>query len=485
MGKMSVLIPYIAAIIYGLTFIATIVVMFIERRSPGAVFAWIIIMWTVPGIGLLLYLIFSQPFTRASMKDMSSHDYAQEDNDFKKQVHDINTGSFSFANAQSAARKDLIHFNQSYAGAYLTQKNSVQLFSDGEENFRSMFEEIKRAKSYVNIEYFIVKPDIVGLELITILTKKAKEGVKVRLLMDAMGSRSMYRKHYAGLEAAGGEVALFLPGRFSKLGLNFNYRDHRKIVVIDGRICYLGGLNVAKEYIGITKKFKGWRDTNIRIEGEAVYDADTRFLQDWAFAAKQQVRQNVDDYDSSDVKGSAGIQIVSCGPERPESEIKLCYLKLINSAKRRVYIQSPYVVTDDTIFDAIKTAALSGVDVRIMIPDRPDHPFVYWVTYRNVGELLDYGVKVYIYRKGFLHAKTVTVDSEVSSVGSANFDIRSFELSFETNAIVYDRNFAIEMENAFERDIQHSTRLTKEIYESRSRWIRFKEGVSRMLTGIL
>ena len=176
---------------------------------------------------------------------------------------------------------------------------------------------------------------------------------------------------------------------------------------------------------------------------------------------------------------------MSSGPERDETEIKFTYLKMINSAKHSVYVQSPYMVPDESIFEALKTAALTGVDVRIMIPNMPDHPFVYWVTYQNVGELAKYGAKIYIYQKGFLHAKTVVVDDEAASVGSANFDIRSFELNFECNAIIYDREVAIELRHAFEDDIKNSKRLTYADYEERSRWIKIKESVSRLVSDIL
>ena len=182
---------------------------------------------------------------------------------------------------------------------------------------------------------------------------------------------------------------------------------------------------------------------------------------------------------------NSAVQIISSGPESEETEIKFTYLKMINSAKRSIYIQSPYMVPDESIFEALKTAALTGLDVRIMIPNRPDHVFVYWVTYQNVGELAKYGAKIYIYDKGFLHAKTIVVDDEAASVGSANFDIRSFELNFESNAVVYDREFAVKLREAFEEDIRNSRRLTVQDYEQRSRWIRIKESISRLVSDIL
>ncbi len=472
-------------IIYALTFLATIVIIFVERSSPSATLAWLIILWVVPGLGLFFYMVLSQPFIRLQMKNLSTRDLFKEDLHLQQQIHDMKVGSFRYVNQQAMKWRQLIRCNQTYASAFLTQNNKIDLYTHGKENFTNMFREISEAKEMIHVEYFIIKPDEMGLALIDALVAKAREGVRVKLLMDAMGSRGIRNRHLKALKEAGGETAFFLSGRFFRIGFNFNYRNHRKLVVIDQKIAYLGGLNVAKEYVGISKKFKGWRDTNIRIVGDAVYDVNQRFIMDWNYATKQNETVDFADYECKDLKGDAAVQIVSCGPENPESEIKIAYMKMMDGARHRIYIQTPYFVPDSSIYESVKAAALSGIDVRIMIPSMPDHPFVYWVTYQNVGELLNYGVKVYIYNKGFLHSKTLTVDSEVSSVGSANFDIRSFDLNFETNAIIYDREFAKEMENAFEEDMTNSTGLTKEMYEKRSGWIRFKASIGRLLSGIL
>lgn len=479
------IIPIIVVLIYTLTLLVSLAVIFVGKETPGATFAWLLIMWMIPGVGLFLYLFLSQPLVKARLKNLSSKDTLKQDNRLLKQTQAMNEGVFEYINTQASDFRQLVRFNQTYASAILTQDNNIEVFNHGMKNFENMFKDIAAAKEYINVEYFIIKPDDLGLSLIEVLTKKAKEGVKVRLLMDAMGSSLIKKSDLKELKLAGGEVQMFLPGKYLKIGLNFNYRNHRKLVVIDGKVAYLGGLNAAKEYVGISKKFKGWRDTNIKLTGSGVIDVDTRFILDWNFASGESLAIDPSKYDNHLPKGDMAVQIVSSGPESPESEIKMTYLKMINMAKRNVYIQTPYFVPDESIFDAIKAAALSGVDVRIMIPNQPDHPFVYWVTYNNVGKLLEYGVKVYVYEKGFLHAKTVTVDSKVSSVGSANFDIRSFDLNFESTAIVYDREFALEMEDYFEKDISNSTLLTKEIFDSRSNWIKFKESIGRLLKAIL
>ena len=471
-------------VLYIFNILVGLFIIFAERKRPSATLAWIMILFILPGLGLVLYIISSQLLARYKLSSLSSA-MVNKDNPFLLgQKQQLREGRFPFMNAETAKWAPLIRFNQEYASAYLTQSNEIKIFTSGKECFSSMYADLRAAKRSVDMEFFIMKPDYIGLEILDILTQRAKDGVRVRLLLDAMGCRQMRRHHFEALRQAGGTVEFFFPAKIFKLDLKLNYRNHRKLLVIDNEIAYIGGLNAAKEYVGDSKRFRGWRDTHLRIRGGSVFDIDSRFIMDWNFASGQEISLDSADYLVTSAENSA-VQIVSSGPESQETEIKFAYLKMINSAKRCVYIQSPYMVPDDSIFEALKTAALSGVDVRIMIPNRPDHVFVYWVTYQNVGELAKYGAKIYIYNKGFLHAKTIVVDDEAASVGSANFDIRSFELNFESNAIVYDREFAVKLRQAFEEDIKHSKRLTVQDYEQRSKWIRIKESVSRLVSDIL
>ncbi len=471
-------------VLYIFNILAALLIIFVERKRPSATMAWVMILFILPGVGLVLYIISSQLLARYKLNNLSSA-MVNRDNPFLLgQKQQLREGRFRFVKDETAKWASLVRFNQEYAGAYLTQNNEIRLFTSGRACFDSMFADLRDAKRSIDMEFFIMKPDYIGREILDILTKKAKEGVKVRLLLDAMGCRKMRGHHFEALRRAGGSVVFFFPAKIFKFDLKLNYRNHRKLLVIDNETAYIGGLNAAKEYVGDSKKFKGWRDTHLRIRGGSVFDIDSRFIMDWNFANNQEITLDNADYLVNSTENSA-VQIISSGPESQETEIKFAYLKMINSAKRYVYVQSPYMVPDDSIFEALKTAALTGVDVRIMIPNRPDHIFVYWVTYQNVGELAKYGAKIYIYDKGFLHAKTLVADDEAASVGSANFDIRSFELNFESNAIVYDSDFAVRLRQAFEEDIKNSRRLTVQDYESRSRWIRVKESVSRLVSDIL
>jgi cardiolipin synthase len=277
-------------------------------------------------------------------------------------------------------------------------------------------------------------------------------------------------------EQAGGKHAVFFPRIFT-----LNYRNHRKIAVIDGISGFIGGYNIGEEYLG-----KGplgyWRDAAIRIEGTGVAGLQLRFFMDWNHASPEKIAYDPVYFPKTTGPGSCPLQIVSSGPDARFSQIKEGYVKFILTARESVYIQTPYFIPDESLTDALRIAALSGVDVRIMIPCKPDHPFVYWSTLSWIGDLLDAGVRAYTYDNGFIHAKTIVVDGIAASVGSANFDVRSFRLNFEANCFFYDPVYGGQMKKAFLDDLPKSTEITPELYRNRSRWIQAKESVSRLFS---
>lgn len=316
------------------------------------------------------------------------------------------------------------------------------------------------------------------------LIKKAREGVEVRLLYDDFGSRLLSKQFIRRLEASGVQVAAFFPSRFPKISLRINFRNHRKLAIIDGKIGYVGGFNIGDEYLGKSEKFGYWRDTHLRVMGDAVKMMQMRFILDWNQASPNKVKYDERFFVGGDY-GDIGMQIVSSGPDHEWEQIKYGYIKMILSAKEYVYIQTPYFIPDDSLMDALRIAALSGVKIKIMIPNKPDHLFVYWATLSHVGELLNEGAEIFLYQNGFLHAKTIVVDGKLSSVGTANIDVRSFRLNFEINAFMYDIDFAQKLVEVFEEDIKLSTQMTKSLYQKRSLFIRFKESISRLLSPIL
>mgnify|MGYP000859234748 FL=1 len=289
------------------------------------------------------------------------------------------------------------------------------------------------------------------------------------------------------------KIGIFFPAALGKVNFRINYRNHRKIAVIDGKIGYVGGFNIGKEYVDGSKKFGHWRDTHLRIEGEAVNGLELRFGLDWNYATKEDIF-DIDRYfkplEEMNIVPKNGddilrMQIISSGPDSETKLIRDNYIEIINHAKDHVYIHTPYFIPDEAFMSALNIAARSGVDVRLMIPCMPDHPFVYSATLSWAGTLLEAGGKVYTYEKGFLHAKSVMADNRVSCVGTANMDIRSFELNFEVNAMIYDDKVTGELEDKFMRDIYDSKEYTFEMYKNRSLVQRIKEQVSRLLSPLL
>ncbi len=474
--------------LYVINFILIIAVIFFERKSSTAALAWIMVLAFLPIVGFVFYLLLNQNLSRMKINRLYDDEYDAFEKILRDQIDDLDGGSVLPQNPAALSKKDLLKLNQVYGDSVYTDGNDVELITDGSVLMDRMLEDIANAKRSVNIEFFIMKNDVIGKRLIKALTDKASQGVSVKLLLDALGARSIGRRATREFRQAGGKVAYFFPPRFYKIGfkvgLNLNYRNHRKIAVIDDETGYTGGYNIGKEYCSLVPRIGYWRDSHIRVRGEAVKELQGRFILDWRFTTKEKMNIPTE-VDRTNNPGDCGVQIVSCGPEASRQQIKRAYMKMITSASEYVYIQSPYFVPDRSIIESCKMAAQSGADVRVMIPCKPDHIFVYWATYSFAGELIKAGGRVFIYDNGFLHAKTVVCDDEVSSVGSCNFDIRSFKLNFETNAFVYDRGFAENMKETFLEDMSCCHELTEEEYENRSFWIKFKESISMLLTDIL
>ena len=368
-------------------------VVFLERRDAGATWAWLLVLFFVPVMGFALYLIFGQNLSRKKIfewKDKNKIGIMEITNN---QIELLNRGEFPFHDNKTAQYRDLIYMLLVNDSAVLTQNNKVQIFTDGYDKFRTLLTDIMEAKDHIHLVYYIMRNDELGNELLNKLVKKAEEGVEVRVLYDAMGSRRLPRKFFDPLIAAGGNVSAFFPAIIPHLNLQVNYRNHRKLVIIDGDIGYIGGFNIGDEYLGLNKKFGYWRDTHLKILGQAVYAMQTRFILDWNQASSSKISYEYRLFPEIQATGETDIQIVSSGPDSEWEQIKYGFLKLINSAKNYIYIQTPYFIPDESVLDALKIAALSGVDVRLMIPNKPDHPFCilgnlfqYWGIIENGGQ---------------------------------------------------------------------------------------------------
>ncbi|WP_083632420.1 cardiolipin synthase [Domibacillus antri] len=478
--------PWAAYILFPLNVAFAAVVIFLERRDPGATWAWLMVLFFIPFLGFILYLVFGQNLSRSRLFDWEDKKKVGIEEQISHQKKAIKEGVYPFANPHTQENSKLVYMMLSHNDAVLSEDNSVYIYTDGTEKFESLMHDIRQAKDHIHIQYYIFRLDGLGKKLIDLLTEKARDGVEVCILYDDMGSRKLRRRHFKGLIEAGGVVEIFFPSRIPFFNLRLNYRNHRKIVVIDGQIGYVGGFNVGDEYLGKDPSFGYWRDTHLRIEGSAVHALQTRFILDWNQASRRHDFMYEERlFPPPAVKGDAAMQIVTSGPDSEWEQIKSGYIKLIMTAKKSIYIQTPYFIPDASILDALRIAALSGIDVKVMIPNKPDHMFVYWATYSYAGELMKAGAKIYIYDDGFIHAKTIVVDEKLSSVGTANIDVRSFRLNFEVNAFMYDYANGRKLAKSFMHDMLVSYELTPELYKQRSKVIKFKESISRLLSPIL
>lgn len=460
-------------------------VVFLERRDAGATWAWLLVLFFIPVVGFVLYLIFGQNLSRKKIFDWKDQNKIGIMEITENQIQLLRSGNFPFHGNKAAQYKDLIYMLLVNDSAVLTQDNHVDIFTDGNEKFEALMDDIRSAKDHVHLVYYIMRSDDLGNKLLSLLVSKAKEGVEVRVLYDAMGSRRLPRKFFRPLIEAGGKVSAFFPAIIPHLNLQVNYRNHRKLAIIDGKVGYIGGFNIGDEYLGLNQKFGYWRDTHLRIFGKAVFAMQTRFILDWNQASSSKISYEDRLFPEINSIGDTDVQIVSSGPDSEWEQIKYGYIKMINSAKDYIYIQTPYFIPDASVLDALKIAVLSGVDVRLMIPNKPDHPFVYWATYSNVGEMLKTGAKVYIYENGFIHAKTLIADGKIATVGTANIDVRSFRLNFEVNAFLYDDAVVEKLVDIFKKDVELSRELTYKEYLERPLFIRFKESISRLLSPVL
>lgn len=468
-------------IILVLNILFSLSLVFIERKDPTTTWAWLLILMVLPGIGFIIYILLGQNLSRQKIfKEKIKFDERKRKNfnhTYKMDEH-CHDGGEKFA--------DLRELNFNHSGVKYTTNNKVNVYVDGKEKFNKLIEDIRNAKKFIHVEYYIFRGDTLGRQIIEELTKKVQSGLEVRFLLDSMGSRKLRKNVLKEYIEAGGKFSLFFPGILPHLNTRINYRNHRKIVVIDGKYGYVGGFNVGNEYIGKDPEIGYWRDTHVRLEGEAVNALNERFLLDWCHASGEKI-SDYNKYAEGFRKdlGDVGIQIITSGPDHKEEYIRNAYLKLINNAKKNLYLETPYLVPDSPILEALKISALSGVDVRIIIPGKPDHFFMQWAASSYVGELLEAGVKVYTYQNGFIHAKTIVVDSIVMSIGTANLDIRSFKLNFEVNALIYDDRIAKDGEMQFMKDIKVSNEITREIYNQRSFSLKIKESLVRLVSPIL
>lgn len=469
---------------------------FRSQRDIASTWAWLLVLTIFPYVGLVFYLLTGRQLSHDDIFSLQKEQKEFQNHFLKRQQallrkHDL------LPNAESSNRtRRLVELNLANDNAILTFNNQVQTFINGENLFDNIIKNIKQAQKTIDIEFYTFYDDELGNRMLDALVNAAKRGVKVRVLYDASGSRGTKPKFFDPLRKYDGEAQPFISTAGNKFWTSprFNYHLHRKLVIIDHKIGYIGGFNIGDQYVDKSKKFGHWRDTHLRVVGQAAVMMEVRFAMDWNTSCRKSklpkfnLDQELDNFtlvEPSNDPNLVPMQIVSSGPDSQNFALRRAYEEIIAKAKEYVYIQTPYLIPGDPILEALIIAAKSGIDVRVMIPCMPDHAFVYRATEYYAKYLTRNGVKVYKYNNGFIHAKTMVSGSNIASVGSANQDFRSYELNFEANAICYDEELNTKLKQIFENDILESTLLTNEYFDKQSWWHKFKEYFSRLLAPIL
>jgi cardiolipin synthase len=381
--------------------------------------------------------------------------------------------------------KNIITLLLNNSKAIFTEHNSVEIYSNGKTTLAAMKAAIGAARDSIHLESYIIEDDEIGNEIKNLLIQKAREGVEVRVIYDDVGSWNLSKKYVRSLRQEGVEIAPFAKVHLlHRSGTKVNYRNHRKILVVDGRVGFMGGINVADRYV-TGGKFGAWRDTHMRIEGEAVLSLQAIFLMDWYFVTKKQMEQRKRYYPEVGKHAACPMQIASSGPDSDWASVMQAYFAAIVQAKDHIYITTPYFTPNESILTAIKTASLSGVDVRLIIPARSDSKIVYSSTRSYISELLEAGIKIYLFQRGFNHSKVIMIDGYFAAVGSANMDMRSLEHNFEIISLIYDEEITRKLEAQFHEDMSYSRLVRLRWWNKRSRWSQIKESLTRLCSPLL
>ncbi len=480
------LIKTVITAVYLLNVAAAILTVFREKRDIAATWAWLLVLNLLPLVGFALYYVFGRKLSHRQLDLVRAQPHAELNKVLARQQELVPRPAASDSQMEATA-KNMITLFQNTDQSFVTTNNQVGVFTDGPALFDDLRREIAAAEHSVFVEFYTFYGDALGASVLAALVAAAESGVAVYVLYDAWGSLGVKAAFFDPLRAAGGHVEPFL-GVHHRADFRLNFRNHRKIVAIDGWTGYIGGFNIGDQYVGRAKKFGAWRDTHLKVEGDAALALQQQFIRDWnaTAGAAQQLDINRTHFPkANNGLGTAMMQIVASGPQNDLAQIKLGYMKMINAARVSLDIQTPYLIPDESVLTSLRTAIHSGVRVRIMIPHMPDHAFVYRASQYYARGLAQDGAEIYFYEAGFLHAKVMVVDSAIASVGSANMDFRSFGLNFEANAFVYDHALATQLEAIFTADVAKSRRVTPADFAAMPRWLRFKQTFSRLISPIL
>ncbi|MFB6258240.1 MAG: cardiolipin synthase [Flavobacteriales bacterium] len=470
--------------VFSITILAAVVIVILENKEPVKATAWILVLVLLPVVGIICYIFFGRNFRKErlfSRKEL--HDQERLDQLTHQQQSSLPLeSSIQDRSMSSKLRTMILLLNNNKA--LLTQKNRTRLLTAGETAFERIFDAIRNARHHIHLESYIINEDSTGKALRDLLIHKAREGVETRVIYDDVGSWSLSRDFLHTLQKAGVRIRPFLPVRFPLLASQLNYRNHRKVLVIDGGLAFSGGMNIADKYRFEDPVLGPWQDVHLELEGEAVKSLQAVFSIDWFFVEGERL-EGSPYFNPPRVDEDKWVQVVTSGPDSEYASIMEAYFSAIVNAREKILIANPYFIPNESIFTALKTAAMSGVEVHLIIPGVTDS----WITKAAgnsfIGELLDAGVHVHEYWNGFIHSKVMTVDDAFVSIGSANLDHRSFNQNFEVNTLIYDHEQAIEVRQMLESDLENSHEIDPVRFSERPFSKKFQESVIRLFSPLL
>lgn len=472
--------PFLSVFFFINIIIITLVII-LERKRPEKTIAWLLIITLLPPVGIFLYIFLGRNWKMHKLNK-----------DFSPKLRELIYKSIY--KVDDPGYVPLIHLIAENSESPLFINNSIEIFKDGTEKFEALKREISNAKHHIHLEYYIVKNDTIGNEIKNLLIEKSLQGVEIRFILDRVGSIKLDKEYIKDMTNARIDVveySYFLAPLLKKINTQINYRNHRKIVIIDGKVGFIGGINIGDEYLG-KGELGYWRDTHIMVKGDFVLGLQAVFIDDFWTIKKANnddflINKNFHSYFPRINESEKRLmQLAKSGPNSPYSSIMQGLLKMIYMATDHIYITTPYFVPPESIMDALKIACLSGVDVRILFPGQYDHFTVYYASRTYLSELLKCGAKIHFYdKKSFIHAKVITVDGKVSTIGTSNMDIRSFDLNYEINAIIYDEETTIKLEEMFFEDLKNSNMVTEQDFNESSNFMKFMEAITRLFSSLL
>ncbi len=474
-------LPFWIAVIviaaYFITILSVVGVMLSENRNPIRSLTWVIALIFLPIIGLVFYIFFGRSLKgRHLISQQNKRKLFSRMTPPKADIqedHDLSDND-----------RSIIKLARSVSGAHFTLNNRIRVFTTGKQKFASLRTALRQAEKSIYLQYYIFSDDKLGHEISDILIEKARQGVEVYVIYDHVGSFSAHNKFFKRMEEAGVKTHPFFKVTFPQFANRINWRNHRKLVVIDSKIGYIGGMNIADRYESGSETGLPWRDTHFRVEGDIVTSMISSFMMDWNFNNDNPIR-NIPEVPPNPIRSLTGMQLVTSGPTGNWDNLALCFLKAIASASKLIYIQTPYFLPTDALVHALEAASMAKVDVRIMIPRKNDSKLLQYASFSNVTLCLKAGIKVYLYEEAMLHAKAMIIDDNIVTAGSTNFDFRSFENNFECSLLIYDRDLSEHMRDIFFSDMEKCTKLTYSKWHKRPLLQRTLESILRLISPIL